>query len=134
MKGKRVRSCWSAVIAAALIGSATSAQTPPGPAAASQPTSQGPNVPTRVTAETLTRLCGEDRSACLTYILGAADAFSAALTAAGRPQVFCFPQGTTNDDIARSVVTHLRAHPEEGRTNAALVILAGLTEAYGCGY
>lgn len=99
-----------------------------------RPAAQAPRVPTRVTARTLTALCGQDRNACLTYILGAADAFSSALVAAGRPQVFCFPRGTTNDQIAQRVVAHLRARPQEGGNNAALVILAGLTTSYPCGY
>ena len=93
-----------------------------------------PAVPTRINARTLTTLCDQDRGACLTYVLGAADAFASALVAAGRPQVFCFPRGTTNDQIAQSVVRHLRARPEEGGSNAALVILAGLQASYPCGY
>jgi len=93
-----------------------------------------PAVPTRVTARTLTALCGQDRNGCLTYVLGTTDAFSSALVASGRPQVFCFPKGTTNDQIAQSVVRYLRAHPEEGGNNAAMVILAGLTAGFPCGY
>lgn len=91
-------------------------------------------VPTRVTARTLTTICGQDRNGCLTYILGAADAFASALVAAGRPQAFCVPKGTTNDQIAQSVVRHLRAHPEEGGSNAALVVMAGLSAGFPCGY
>jgi hypothetical protein len=104
------------------------------PAQAQRPPAQAPRVPTRVTAATLTALCGQDRSGCLTYVLGAADAFSSALVAAGRPQVFCFPRGTTNDQIAQSAVRYLRANPQEGGNNAGLVILAGLSSAYPCGY
>ncbi len=99
----------------------------PAPAAAVQ-------VPTRVSARMLTDLCGQDRSACLTYVLGAADAFASALVAAGRPQVFCVPKGTTNDQIAQAAVRYLRAHPEEARSNAAVVVLAGLKASYPCGY
>lgn len=113
------------------------AQRPPAqgqrpPAQAQRPAA--PAVPTRITARTLTALCGQDRSACLTYVLGATDAFASALVAAGRPQVFCFPRGTTNDQIAQAVVRHLRANPQEGGNNAGLVILAGLTTAFPCGY
>jgi hypothetical protein len=109
------------------------------PAQAQRPPAQAqrppaPAVPTRVTARTLTALCGQDRSGCLTYILGAVDSFSSALVAAGRPQVYCFPRGTTNDQIAQRVVAYLRARPQEGGNNAALVILAGLTASYPCGY
>ena len=130
-------------VAAILLAGTVQAQAPgPAqrpPAQAQRPPAQAqrpaaPAVPTRVTARTLTTLCGQDRSACLTYVLGATDALAGALVAAGRPQVFCFPRGTTNDQIAQSVVRHLRAHPEEGGNNAALVILAGLQSSYPCGY
>jgi hypothetical protein len=109
------------------------AQRPPAQAQQRAP-AQAQRVPTRVTARTLTALCSQDRSGCLTYVLGAADAFSSALVAAGRPQVFCFPRGTTNDQIAQTAVRYLRANPQEGGNNAGLVILAGLTTAYPCGY
>ncbi|HYI39823.1 MAG TPA: Rap1a/Tai family immunity protein [Allosphingosinicella sp.] len=102
------------------------------PAQAQRPAA--PAIPTRVTARTLTSLCGQDRNGCLTYVLGAADAFASALAAAGRPQVFCFPRGTTNDQIAQSVVRYLRANPQEGGNNAGIVTLAGLTASYPCGY
>ena len=131
-------------LAAILIAAGAQAQQPapaqrPPAAQAQRPPAQAqrpaaPPVPTRVTARTLTALCGQDRNGCLTYILGATDAFASALVAAGRPQVFCFPRGTTNDQIAQSVVRYLRAHPEEGGSNAALVIMAGLTAGFPCGY
>jgi Rap1a immunity proteins len=131
-------------MAAMLLAGAAQAQQAPRPAQrppaqAQRPPAQAqrpaaPAVPTRISARTLTALCGQDRSACLTYVLGATDAFASALVAAGRPQVFCFPKGTTNDQIAQSVVRYLRARPQEGNSNAALVILAGLQAAYPCGY
>lgn len=133
----------TAMAAIALAGTAAQAQQPRQPqspaAQAQTPSPQAqrrtaPQVPTRVSARTLTTLCGEDRNSCLTYVLGAADAFASALVASGRPQVFCFPKGTTNDQIAQSVVGYLRAHPEEAGNNAGLVILAGLTTSYPCGY
>jgi hypothetical protein len=104
-------------------------------AASSAQAQQAPSpvVPTRVTAGTLTNLCGQDRSACLTYILGATDALASSLVAAGRPQVFCIPAGTTNEQVSDAVQNYLRAHPEDAGSNAALVILAGLVSAYPCG-
>lgn len=120
------------------------AQRPPAqaqrpPAQAQRPPAQAqrpaaPAIPTRVTAGTLAGLCGQDRTSCLTYVIGAVDAFASALVAAGRPQVFCVPRGTTNDQIAQSVVVYLRAHPEEGGLNAAMVILSGMRTSYPCGY
>ena len=101
----------------------------PGPAKPAAPV-----IPTRVTAKVLTDLCGQDRNACLTYILGATDAYASALVAAGRPQVFCVPKGTTNDQIAQAVVRYLRAHAEESGNNAGPVVLAGLQTSYPCGY
>lgn len=132
----------TALAAIILAGGALAQQGPPAqrpPAPVQRPPAQAqrpavPAVPTRVTARTLTALCGQDRNGCLTYVLGAADAFSSALVASGRPQVYCFPKGTTNDQIAQSVVRYLRAHPEEGGNNAALVIMAGLTAGFPCGY
>src|SRR5687768_3527582 len=134
----------TAAMAALLLAGAAQAQQAPRqaqrpPAQAQRPPAQAqrpaaPAVPTRITARTLTALCGQDRSACLTYVLGATDAFASALVAAGRPQVFCFPRGTTNDQIAQAVVRHLRANPQEGGNNAGLVILASLTTAFPCGY
>jgi hypothetical protein len=129
----------TAMAAILLAGTAAAQQPAPGPQrppaqAQRPPAPAAPRVPTRVTAETLTALCGQDRSACLTYVLGAADAFASALVAAGRPQAFCFPRGTTNDQIAQTAVRYLRARPQEGGNNAGLVVLAGLTAAYPCGY
>lgn len=129
----------TAMAAIALVGAAQAQQPAPRqaqrpPVQAQRPPAQAPRVPTRVTAQTLTALCGQDRNGCLTYVLGAADAFASALVAAGRPQVFCFPRGTTNDQIAQTAVRYLRAHPEERGNNAGLVVLAGLTSAYPCGY
>jgi hypothetical protein len=131
----------AAAVAAIILAGPAQAQQPAQrpPAQAQRPPVQAqrpaaPRVPTRLTALTLTGLCGQDRNSCLAYVLGAADAFASALVASGRPQVFCIPGGTTNDQIAQSVVRYLRAHPEEGGNNAGLVVLGGLTAAYPCGY
>jgi hypothetical protein len=140
---KRIATTAMGAMAAMLLAGAAQAQQP-GPRQGQRPAAQAqrppaqapaaPAVPTRLTARTVTALCGQDRSACLTYVLGSVDAFSSALVAAGRPQVFCFPRGTTNDQIAQRVVAYLRSRPQEGGNNAALVILAGLTASFPCGY
>jgi hypothetical protein len=121
------------------VGVATSfilaAAPPPAPAPARpapQPAPQGPHVPTRITVRTFVALCGSDNGACLTYVLGAADAYASALVAAGRPQVFCFPAGTTNQQIQQSTVQYLRARPQEGGNNAALGLLAAFAAIYPC--
>jgi len=122
-----MRSGWAIAAALGVTGTAVAAQAPAPPQAA--PVQQ---VPTRVSAAMLTGLCGEDRSACLTYIIGAADAFSSALAALGSPPAFCVPRGATNEQIALAAVTYLRAHPEQGQANGALVVLEGLRANYPC--
>ena len=101
---------------------------------AATPRPAAPAIPTRVTAATLGSVCAQDRNSCLTYVLGSADAFASALVAAGRPQVFCIPKGTTNDQVAQTAVRYIRSRPQEGGSNAALLVLAGLQAAYPCGY
>lgn len=120
-----------AAAAAMLMAGTAQAQTQP-PAQGQAPRAAPPRVPTRVTAAVLGQVCGQDRSACLTYVLGAADAWASALIAAGRPQIFCVPRGTTNEQIAQSAATYLRAHPEESATNASMVVLAALKSSYPC--
>jgi hypothetical protein len=97
-------------------------------------TAPAPTIPTRVTVQMLGPVCGQDRGGCLSYILGAVDAYASALVAAGRPQVFCIPRGTTNDQVAQAVVARLRAKPEPPGSNAALSVLGALTATYPCGY
>ena len=91
-----------------------------------------PRVPTRVSAGTLSTLCEQDRVVCLGYILGAVDAIASSLVAAGRPQVFCIPAGVTNEQVSTAMQGYLRSHPEEGSSNAALVLLAGMMSAFPC--
>lgn len=91
-------------------------------------------ISTRVTSKALTAVCAENREACLTYVLGAVDTFTSILTLTDRPNTICLPAGTTNDQIARTAVQYLRAHPEEGGGNAAISVIAALREAYPCGY
>lgn len=126
-------------LAAAMMTGTAQAQSPgPRPAPQAQrppaPRPAVPAIPTRVSAATLTGLCGQDRSACLTYVLGALDAYASALVAAGRPQAFCVPRGVTNDQIAQSAVAFLRAHPQDGGLNASVVVLAAMKTTYPCGY
>ena len=116
-------------LAAAALGLAAPAAAQTNPAAPAAPV-----LPTRVTAKALTAVCGENREACLTYVLGAVDAFGAAVALARGRKAYCIPMGTTNDQLAQAAVRYLRAHPEEGNVNAATVVIAGLASAYPCGY
>lgn len=110
----------------------TAAAQPPAATPVQRPTA--PTIPTRVTAKTLSDLCAQDRGACLGYVIGSTDSWASALTAAGRPQVVCIPAGVNNDQITQATVRYLRAHPEEGGSNAAVVIFAALKATFPCGY
>ena len=127
-------------VLAGVAASASFAQAPSTPPQAQRPPAAqparpaAPQVPMRVSARTLTTLCGQDRGACLTYVLGTVDSYAGALAASGRPQVICIPRGTTNDQIALAAVRYLRAHPEEGNSNASVVVFAGVAAAFPCGY
>lgn len=79
-------------------------------------------------------LCAQDRGACLGYVIGSADSWASALAAAGRPQVVCIPAGVNNDQITQATVRYLRANPQEGGLNAAVVIFAALKATFPCGY
>jgi Rap1a immunity proteins len=110
------------------------AQRPPAQAQRQPAPAAGPTMPTRVTARLLSDLCGQDRGACLGYVTASTDTWAAALAAAGRPQVACIPANVNNDQLTQTVVRYLRAHPEEGGLNAAVVIFAALKSAFPCGY
>ena len=98
------------------------------------PTAPAPTIPTRVTAKTLSDLCAQDRGVCLGYVVGATDSWASALAAAGRPPVICIPAAVNNDQITQATVRYLRANPQEGGLNAAVVIFAALKATYPCGY
>jgi hypothetical protein len=98
------------------------------------PPAAGPTIPTRLTAKMLSDLCAQDRGACLGYVIGSTDSWAAALAAAGRPQVVCIPAGANNDQITQATVRYIRANPEEGGLNAAVVIFAALKATFPCGY
>lgn len=124
-------------VAALLLAGAAQAQQPaqrPPAQAQRPPAAPAPTIPTRVTAKTLSDLCAQDRGACLGYVVGSTDSWAGALAAAGRPQVICIPAGTNNDQITQATVRYLRAHPEEGGLNAAVVIFSALKANFPCGY
>ena len=110
----------------------TAAAQPPAPAPARP--AAAPTIPTRVTAKMLSDLCAQDRGACLGYVIASTDSWASALAAAGRPQVVCIPAGVNNDQITQATVRYLRAHPQEGGLNAAVVIFAALKSNFPCGY
>ncbi|HEX8469109.1 MAG TPA: Rap1a/Tai family immunity protein [Allosphingosinicella sp.] len=121
------------IIAGSLLLLTAAAQRPP--AAPSRPApAAGPAMSTRVTAKMLSDLCAQDRAVCLGYVIGSTDSWASALAAAGRPQVVCIPPTANNDQVTQAVVRYLRAHPEEGGLNAAIVIFAALKSTFPCGY
>ncbi|HMC92684.1 MAG TPA: Rap1a/Tai family immunity protein [Allosphingosinicella sp.] len=77
-------------------------------------------------------ICDSDSNPCITYVVGAADAWTAAAASLGRPPLFCFPAGTSNLQITQSAVQYLRARPQESDTNAASVLLGAFTTIYPC--
>jgi hypothetical protein len=105
----------AAIVAAAL----------PAPAAAQ-------NVPPRATAGLVARVCNENQAACLTYVVGSLDAFSAAMAAFGRPQTVCIPPAITNGQLMQVSVAYLRAHPEVANANGAQIVIGAIHRAYPC--
>ncbi|HEX8262801.1 MAG TPA: hypothetical protein VF547_08000, partial [Allosphingosinicella sp.] len=74
MKGIATTAIAAFLLAGAAQAQPRQAQRPPAqaqrpPAQVQRPAATA--VPTRVTARTLTAICGQDRNACLTYVLGA---------------------------------------------------------------
>jgi hypothetical protein len=108
----------------------------PRPAAPAQPQAApapaAVSIPVRVTARTLASICNENQGACLTYVLGAIDAHVAAsIVNFGRTYI-CIPPQVTNQQIANVAVAFMRAHPEAQDSNAALVVIRGVTASYPC--
>lgn len=120
-----------AAAASVLLVAAAPPQAParPAPVAAAP---QPQRAPVRASVRLLLGICGSDSNACLTYVVGAADAWSAAAVQLGRPPLFCFPAGTTNLQIAQSAVQYLRARPQEAESNAAAILLGAFTTIYPC--
>ncbi|HEX8062736.1 MAG TPA: Rap1a/Tai family immunity protein [Allosphingosinicella sp.] len=104
------------------------------PAATAPRPAPGPAIPTRVTAKALSDLCAQDRGACLGYVVGSTDSWASAMIVAGRPAVICIPANASNDQITQATVRYIRAHPEEGGSNASIVIFAALKATFPCGY
>lgn len=135
-------------LAAALLSSPVGAQTrrpatpPPAPAQRqATPTSTQPQavpapsgtpMPVRATARGLTAVCAENQGACLTYVMGAVDAYvGTTVVNFGRAYV-CIPPQVTNQQIANVAVAFMRAHPEMQDMNAALVVIQGVSSSYPC--
>ena len=93
---------------------------------------QPPQAVMRASVRVLLGLCASDNGSCITYVVGAADAWTSAAASLGRPPLFCFPAGTSNLQIAQSAVQYLRARPQEGDSNAAAVLLGAFSTIYPC--
>ena len=89
-------------------------------------------VPTRLTAKGLTTICSQNEGACLTYVLGAIDAFVATSVVNYGGTDLCFPAQVTNLQIATVAIAYVRAHPEAQDRNAALVVLQGVRVSFPC--
>jgi hypothetical protein len=130
-KGVRVMKILLAAASSVLLVAAAQPR-PPARSAPVQAAPQPPRLPVRASVRVLLGICGSDNNACITYVVGAADAWTAAAASLGRPQLFCFPAGTSNLQIAQSAVQYLRARPQEADTNAAAVLLGAFTTIYPC--
>jgi|SRR5665213_3815897 len=89
-------------------------------------------VPARATAGAISRVCNENQAACLTYVVGALDAFYASMSAFGRPATICIPAAVTNNQLMQVSVAYLRAHPEAANANGAEMVIAAVHRAYPC--
>jgi hypothetical protein len=124
-----------AAAASVLLMAAAQPRAPARPApvqTAPQAAAQPPRPTVRASVRVLLGICGSDNNACITYIVGSADAWTAAAASLGRPPLFCFPAGTSNLQIAQSGVQYLRARPQEADSNAAAVLLGAFTTIYPC--
>lgn len=89
-------------------------------------------MPVRATARALLGICNENQGACLTYVMGAVDAYvGTSIVNFGRAYV-CIPPQVTNQQIANVAVAYLRTHPEMLDVNAALVVVQGVSASYPC--
>jgi hypothetical protein len=132
---------WSAFfLGLALLSGPAAAQTRSVPAPAprqaapaqAQPAPSGTMMPVRATARALTAICNENQGACLTYVMGAIDSYvGTSLVNFGRSYV-CIPPQVTNQQVTNVAVAFLRAHPEMQDTNAALVVIQGISVSYPC--
>ena len=141
VQGVRVMKIMLAAIASVLLTAAAQPRAParPAPQPAPQPAPapvqarpQPPQPVMRASVRVLLGLCNSDNGACITYVVGAADAWTSAAASLGRPPLFCFPAGTSNLQIAQSAVQYLRARPQEADANAAAVLLGAFTAIYPC--
>jgi hypothetical protein len=128
---------------AALLSSPAAAQrSAPAPARAAPPAAPAPapapapggsiGMPVRMSVRTLIGICNENHGACLTYVLGAIDAFVATSVVNYGQTYLCFPPAVTNQQVANVAIAFLRAHPEAPDANAALVVLQGVRTAFPC--
>src|SRR5437764_14988383 len=83
----------------------------PAPAPVPAPVPMQP-IPTRLTAKGLGAICNQNEGACLTYVLGAIDAFAATDIVNFNRIDLCFPPQATNLQIANVAIAFMRAHPE----------------------
>jgi len=68
---------------------------------------------------------------CLGYLAGVEHLYTF-MQSAGPPPRFCLPADTPMGQVARTVTTYLRAHPERQQVNGITAVLLALGEAYPC--
>jgi hypothetical protein len=130
-----MRLCAVILACAALVaGPAAAQRRPPVPVRPAPAPIQAPVqiIPTRLTAKGLSAICAQNEGACITYVLGAIDAFVATDVVNFNRIDLCFPPQATNQQIANVAIAYVRAHPEAQDRSAAMVVLQGLRASFPC--
>jgi hypothetical protein len=130
-----MRSCAFLLASAALLaGPAAAEPRPPAPVRSAPVPIQQPVqiIPTRLTAKALSTICAQNEGACMTYVLGAIDAFAAMDVVNFNRIDLCFPPAATNLQIANVAIAYVRAHPEAQERNGAMVVLQGVRASFPC--
>jgi hypothetical protein len=68
---------------------------------------------------------------CLGYLAGVEHLYTF-MQSADPPPKFCLPADTPMGQVARTVTSYLRAHPEDQHVNGITTVLLALGEAYPC--
>jgi hypothetical protein len=68
---------------------------------------------------------------CLGYLAGVEHLYTF-MQSADPPPKFCLPADTPMGQVARTVTSYLRAHPEDQQINGIAAVLLALEEAYPC--
>ncbi|MSR15716.1 MAG: hypothetical protein EXR86_14415 [Gammaproteobacteria bacterium] len=74
----------------------------------------------------------EEINTCLGYIVGVADADTAAPAWKMGKSLFCVPRGLSSEQLRGLILRYFAAHPEEEDLEAAMVVGNAFLEAFPC--